>query len=431
MKDAERGSATDEAFLDRLQRGAFSYFADTVNPENGLVPDTSRPGSPVSIAVVGFALSSYPVGVERGWMKRADAARLSLAALRFFVDSEQSDRRDATGHKGFYYHFLDIRSGRRVWNSELSMIDTAFLVAGALLASEYFDGRDKAEREIRKLAARLYRRVDWRWAQNGGETIMQGWKPEIGFLQYGWDGYDEAIALYVLALGAPKHAIGDNCYHAWTSTYQWENLYGHDVLYAGPLFVHQFSHAWIDFRGIRDRFMREKGSDYFENSRRAVHIQRAYAERNPLDRAGYGEDCWGFSACDGPDGERPAIDGALRGLGYAARAAPYGPDDGTIACGSALASLPFEPDLAIAATRAMIERYPQVMTDDRLASGFNPSLAVADQPMWVSEGHYGLDQGIVVLMIENHRTGLPWRLLRGCAPFVKGLRRAGFEGGWL
>ena len=251
-------------------------------------------------------------------------------------------------------------------------------------------------------------------------------------MHYGWEGYSEAIVLYVLALGSPSHSIVGDCYEAWTATYQWENLYGHDFLYAGPLFVHQFSHAWIDFRGIQDRFMREKGSDYFENSRRATCVQREYAERNPRECSGYDENLWGLSACDGPSDEDPAVEGEPRRLfGYAARGVPYGPDDGTLACSAALASLPFAPEIALAATRAMIERYPAMLTGQRLASGLNPSLARGAQHPWVSPGQYGLDQGIVTLMIENHRSGLAWQLMRGCPPIVTGLRRAGFRGGWL
>ena len=421
----------DEALLDRLQRAAFGYFLDAMVATHGLVADTSRDGSPVSIAVVGFALASYPVGVERGWIGRAEAARRSLAALRFFRDSDQSGP-EASGHRGFYYHFLDPHTGARVWRSELSMVDTAFLIAGALMASRYFSADTADERELRELVDLLYRRIDWQWAQDGGATIRQGWKPECGFLHYGWEGYNEAILLYVLALGSPSHPITSDCFRAWTATYQWENLYGHDLLYAGPLFVHQFSHAWIDFRGIRDRFMREKRSDYFENSRRATYVQRAYAERNPRGCAGYDEHCWGLTACDGPSDEVAAVDGEPRRLfGYAARGVPYGPDDGTVAGWASLASLPFAPEIVLPSVRAVIERYPETVTDHQIASSFNPSLPTADRRAWVSPGQYGLDQGIVTMMIENHRTGLPWRLMRGCPPLVTGLRRAGFRGGWL
>lgn len=423
---------TDDALLDRLERAAFDYFVQNMNPRNGLVADTSRDNSPVSIAVVGFALTSYPVAVARGWMEREDAVRRSLAALRFFRDSDQSGSPTATGFAGFYYHFLDIHTGARVWQSELSMIDTALLIAGVLTASAYFTADTPDENELRESADFLYRRIDWRWAQNEGDTIRQGWKPECGFLHYGWEGYSEAILLYALAMGSPTHPIHGDCYKAWTATYQWENLYDHDYLYAGPLFVHQFSHAWIDFRGIRDDFMCEKRSDYFENSRRAVLIQREYAQRNPHGFAGYEIDCWGLTACDGPSDELPDVSNEKRRLfGYAARGVPYGPDDGTLSAPSVLASLPFAPEIVLSDVRNMMTRYPEMLSADRFASSFNPSLIDADGRAWFSAGHYGLDQGIVLLMIENHRSGLLWQLMRACPHIRSGLGCAGFRDGWL
>ncbi|HUH30879.1 MAG TPA: glucoamylase family protein, partial [Rhodanobacter sp.] len=370
--------------------------------------------------------------VEHGWMTRADAVARSLAALRFFQDSDQSGTAQATGYKGFYYHFLDMHSGVRVWQCELSMIDTALLLAGALTAASYFDADSAAEKELREVADVLYRRVDWCWAQGGQPTLRQGWKPECGFLNYGWDGYNEGLVLYVLALGSPTHPIQPGHYAAWTATYQWENLYGIDFLYAGPLFIHQFSHAWIDLRGIRDDFMREKHCDYFENSRRATEVQREYARRNPHGCRGYDEDCWGLTACDGPSQAPPVLgDGQRRLFGYAARGVPYGPDDGTLGGWAALASLPFAPEVTLRAARRMLQRYPEMLPDGQYASSFNPSLAAAAGPAWISPGHYGLDQGIVLLMIENHRSELIWRLVRACPAIRTGLQRAGFRGGWL
>ncbi len=274
---------SDDTLVTRLQRAAFSYFLDYADAENGLVADTSREGSPCSIAVVGFALSCYPVAVENGWLPRAEAAARTLKALRFLARSRQSEAPDATGYKGFYYHFLDMRTGRRVWQCELSLIDTALLTAGILVAGCYFDGGNE-ETEIRERADALYRRVDWRWAQNGTTGLTQGWKPECGFLHYGWEGYNEATILYVLGLGSPTFALTPGGYERWSLTYQWENLLDRDVLYSGPLFTHLFSHAWIDFRGIRDAFMREKSSDYFENTRSAIAIHREYGERNHAAR---------------------------------------------------------------------------------------------------------------------------------------------------
>ena len=418
--------------LDRLEHGAFRYFVDAANPENGLVADRSRKGSPASIAVVGFALSAYAVAVERGWLTREDAAARTLATLRFFAESAQGSTSDATGYKGFYYHFLDLQTGKRVWQCEVSPIDTALLLAGVLTAGAYFTGAPSSEAEIRALARDLYGRIDWDWARNGKAAVSQGWKPECGFLHYGWQGYNETALLYVLGLGSPTHPLPSSSYPAWTATYQWECIYGHALLYAGPLFVHQFSHAWIDFRKIQDSFMREKGSDYFENSCRAVDVQREYARRDPNEYGTYGVDCWGLSACDGPSL------GALRVRGrerrffeYAARGAPFGPDDGTVAPVAALASLPFAPALALSAVRHFLELYPEWQESWQLPGGFNPAAPGADSRGWVSEGSYGLDQGLAVLMIENYRSGLIWKLMRSSPPIRLGLKRAGFRGGWL
>ena len=423
---------SDDALLDGLQRVAFEYFLKNANLQNGLIADNTRAAAPSSIAVIGFALSAYPVGVERGWMARGDALQRTLSTLRFFMSSDQSGEPSATGHRGFYFHFLDMHSGTRVWLSELSLIDTALLIAGVLTTAAYFTANTPDETELRRLADALYRRVDWRWAQPDGSAVVHGWKPECGFLNYGWEGYSEAILLYVLGLGSPTHPLTAQSFLDWTVTYQWENLYGHDFLYAGPLFIHQFSHAWIDFRGIRDSFMREKNCDYFENSRRATFVQREYATRNPRSFADYGEDRWGLSAGDGPSAEPRLVAGRHQAFyGYAARGVPYGPDDGTICVSSTASSLVFAPDIALPALRSMLAHGPSDAGALVHASGFNATVAEAGPNGWISEGAFGLDQGMIVLMIENYRSGLLWQLGRGNPCIRSGLRRAGFSGGWL
>lgn len=425
----------DAQMLDRLQRDAFSYFVAWTNPRNGLVADTSRDGAPASIAVVGFALSTYPIAVERGWMLRDAAVQRCLATLRFFSASDQSGAVDSTGCHGFYFHFLDVQTGVRAWQSELSSIDTALLIAGMLTAAAYFTANTPAETELRQLAAVLYERVDWRWAEHDDDAVALGWKPECGFLNYGWQGYNEALVLYALGMGSPTHPLTDASFEAWTVTYQWENLYGIDLLVAGPLFVHEFSHAWLDMRGIRDRFMREKRSDYFENSRRAALVQRQYAIRNPRGFAGYGQDCWGLSAGDGPSVEPKPVTGRQQTFyGYAARGVPWGPDDGTINGCCVVASLVFAPDIALPALRLMVAPGEGAQARAVHASGVN---ATAGSPpsgrgdAWISEGEFGLDQGVIVLMIENFRSGLIWRLTRSIPCLQAGLKRAGFRGGWL
>lgn len=421
---------TDDALIGRLQRGAFDYFSRYTNAENGLVADTSRVGSPCSIAVVGFALSCYPVAVERGWMSRSDAALQVLKTLRFFWNSSQSEEPDATGFKGFYYHFLQMQTGRRVWQCELSLMDTTLLMAGIITAGSYFDGPGR-EADIRILSDALYRRVDWQWAQNGFLTVSQGWKPECGFLHYGWEGYNEATLVYVLGIGSPTHPLALTSFKGWTSTYQWQDLLGHNVLYSGPLFTHLFSHAWIDYRGIQDEFMREKRSDYFQNTQNTVAVHREYGARNPREYEGYSRDCWGVTAGDGPgNGEMRQNSRDRRSFGYMSRGVPYGPDDGTIAPWAMLATLPFDAPTALRGTRDLLRTYPQVCTDDRFSSGFNPTLKISAGG-WLSEGCYGLDQGLLVMMIENYHSGLLWELTRRSPVIRTGLIGAGFTGGWL
>ncbi|WP_232324300.1 MULTISPECIES: glucoamylase family protein [unclassified Variovorax] len=416
--------------LDRLQRAAFDYFLKTSNPQNGLVADTTRDGSPASIAVVGFALSAYPVAVERGWIERSDAVQRTLQALRFFWNSDQTGRCDRLPRL-----LLSLsRHGERCPGVAVGTVADrhALLLAGMLTAAAYFTATTPAEVELRELADALYRRVDWRWAQRDGSAVAHGWKPESGFLSYGWEGYSEAILLYVLGLGSPTHPLTEESFRAWTVTYQWENLYGHDYLYAGPLFIHQFSHAWIDFRGIQDRFMREKACDYFENSRRATYVQREYATRNPRSFIGYFEDCWGLSAGDGPTVDARLVAGRRQAFyGYAARGVPYGPDDGTIAGSSTLASLVFAPEIALPAVRKLYAHRTRGEGESVRASGFNATVSDPGPGGWISKGEFGLDQGMIVLMIENFRSGLLWRLGRSCTYIQAGLRRAGFRGGWL
>ncbi len=422
----------DAALLDRLQHAAFDWLLETVNPANGLVPDTSDQGAPASIAVVGFALSSWPIGVSRGWISRERAVNLTLAALRYLATAEQGGDQTGTGHKGFFYHFLDMTCGRRVWNCELSLIDTALLLAGCEVAACYFDADTPKEIEIRNLSGALLASVDWEWALDHGGTLSQGWHPETGFIRYDWEGYSEALILYVLALASDTYAIPPDSYRAWRLTYQWEQIYGIDILYAGPLFIHLFSHAWLDFRKIGDAFNRENGISYFENSSRAVTLQSHYGRLNPRGFKGYAADCWGFTACDGPTGPMTTADDTGRQFqNYTARGAPYGPDDGTIAGWAPAAALPFAPIPAMDALRAMLRRYPRMLHDGRFAGAFNPSVAGDGPEGWVSPRIYGLDQGLLVIMIENHRSGMIWNLMRRSPVCRLGLQRAGFMGDWL
>jgi hypothetical protein len=418
--------------IETLQRLTFDYFLKETNSHNGLVPDSTRQGSPCSITPTGFALAAYPIGVERGFISRKDAIKRTLTALRFFWNSSHGPEPDATGYKGFYYHFLDMKTGRRVWNCELSTLDSTFLFAGALTAAEYFNRDTVDEREIRKLGQAIYARADWHWALNQGVAVTHGWKPESGFIRYRYQGYNEALILYVLGLASPTYPLPKESYADWTSTYKWKKLYGHEFLYGGPLFLHQLSHMWIDFRGIQDDYMRQKGSDYFENSRRATYVQQQYAMRNPRGFEGYGEYIWGLTASDGPGPARKKIGGKFRRFyDYKARGVPNGPDDGTLAPWAVVASLPFAPEIVLPSIQFFEETFPEMTSKYGFKCSFNPTFRGTAGEEWISQGYYGLDQGPIVLMIENHLSGFLWQLMRRCPYIVEGLRRAGFAGGWL
>lgn len=422
--------------LKKLQRDTFDYFLKESSPLNGLVIDKTEKDWPASIAATGLALACYPVSVERGFISRAAAVEKTLLTLRFFWNSPQGPERDATGYKGFYYHFLDMQTGRRVWQCELSTVDSAFLLAGALTVGTYFDAATEDELEIRTLSDALYRRADWQWAQNQGMTVSHGWTPESGFLDYRWEGYDEAILLYILGLASPTYPLPKESYVAYAATYKWEHIYGQDYLYAGPLFTHQLSHVWIDFRGIQDSFMRIKGIDYFENSRRATYAQQQYAIINPLKFKDYGYHCWGITASEGPGPETLKIDGIERQfLDYVGRGIPYGPDDGTLAPWALVASLPFAPEIVLPALDFCIHQAKMTKFNSYgFKASFNPTHpGKSGNPYgwWVSPWHFGINQGPIVLMIENYFSGFLWSLMRRCPYVVTGLRRADFSSGWL
>jgi len=428
---------TTEDELEELQRESFDYFLHEANSTNGLILDKTAENWPASIAATGLALAAYPIAVEHSFMSRNQAIERTLNTLRFFWHSPQGPEPDATGYKGFYYHFLDMHSGQRAGQCELSTVDSAFLIAGMLTAAAYFNGNSANEQEIRNLVEALYCRVDWQWAQNHGETITHGWKPESGFLPYRWEGYDEAMLLYILALGSPTFPLLISSYGKWSDTYEWKQCYGYDYLYSGSLFTHQLSHIWIDFRNIQDGYMREKNSDYFENSRRATYVQQQYCIENPMDFSGYGPCCWGITACDGPGFETIKIAGIERHFfDYIARGVPYGPDDGTIAPWAAITSLPFAPEIVL----PVIDHYIyELKLKEKNRYGFKSTFNQTYQrfPLeshacgWVSPWHYGINEGPIVLMTENYRTGFLWKLMQSCPYIVNGLKRAGFTGGWL
>ena len=435
-----------DAFVDTLQERTFRWFWDTTNPRNGLTPDRWPTRSFSSVAAIGFALTAYPVGVERGWITRAQGAERVLTTLRFLYRAPQGGQASGvTGHHGFFYHFLDMETGHRFERVELSTIDTALLLAGALFCAEYFTADNDAERSIRAYADSLYRRVEWRWAQPRPPGITLGWTPENGFLPYDYKGYNETMLLYLLALGSPTHPAADGAWDTYTSTYVWGEFQGQEHLAFAPLFGHQYSHVWIDFRGIRDAYMRGRGIDYFENSRRATLSQRAYAVANPGGWRDYSADIWGLTASDGPVDATITIDGRERTFHtYWARGAARTEirDDGTLAPTAAAGSFPFAPEIVAPALKAMRTRYGEPLFGQYgFLDAFNPTLRATNVTLqhgrivpelgWFDTDYLGIDQGPIVAMIENHRTDLIWRHMRRNAHLIRGLRRAGFTGGWL
>lgn len=459
-------AASPDAFAEDLTRRTFAYFWETTDTERCLAPDR-WPSNPFSsIAATGFALTAFGIGAERGYVPREEAARRTRDCLAFYRNAPQGPAASGvTGHKGFFYHFLTNEDGTRRGETELSTVDTALLLGGVLFAQSYFDGDAAVEAEIRELAEQIYARVDWTFVQrrnsaipsaNGGgpEAIAMGWYPERGeggdFGTHDWVGYNEGMLIYILAAGSPTHPVGKEAWDkGWAARLEedWGAYYGYEHLQFEPLFGHQYSHVWIDFRGIQDAFMRAKGIDYFENSRRATLSQRAYGADNPNDWIGYSGDIWGWTASDGPTaaGNGRLVNGTPRSfMGYAARgvSAERVVDDGTVVPTAPGGSVPFAPEVTIPALMAMRDAYGEALyTRYGFKDAFNPSYTFVDagsptgtvdpQRGWIARDHLGIDQGPILAMMENHRSGLVWQVMRRNPHIRRGLERLGFTGGWL
>ena len=436
-------------FLDDIEHRTFQFFWERANPKNGLIPDRWPTPSFASVAAVGFALTAYPIGVERGYITRAAARDRVLTTLRFFRDSPQGPAVEGmTGYKGFYYHFLDMNTGAR-WSgqSELSMIDTSLLIAGVLFCESYFDGKDPAETELRKIADALYRRIDWAWASRDDGGVALGWSPEMGFHPRNWKGYNEASILYILGLASPTMPLPPSAWQVYASTFDfhWQNDFGEWHLGFPPLFGHQFSHVWIDFRDIRDAYMRGKNMDYFDNTRKAIYAQRGYAIANPMHWKGYNHLIWGLTACDGPTDAKLPYEGETRNFySYAARGlgGAHTYDDGTLCPNAVLGSLPFVPEVALPSLREMKQKYgAEIYSTYGFLDAFNLSFHYDDVKLkygrmapdlgWVDTDYLGIDEGLSIAMIENFRSGFVWRVMRRNPYIRSGLKRAGFTGGWM
>lgn len=379
-----------ERLLDEVERRACRYFYDEADPSTGLALDRARMRGPdprrvASIAATGFALSALAIAHRRGWLGASAARSRAARTLDYLA-------RRAPHHHGFYYHFLDAGSGQRVWQCELSSIDTAWLLCGVLHARAHFDTP-----EIERLSAEILDRVDWTWMLNGGETLSHGWTPERGFLPYRWDSYSELLAMYLLAVGSRTSPIPRSSWHAWKRPRRsFRNLsyIGNET----PLFMHQYSHAWFDFRGHRDQY-----ADYFENSRLATQAHRLLCMGLSHRFPWYGADMWGVTASDSPRGYCDWNGGGDR-------------IDGTLAPCAAGGSLPFLPGECTAVLQAMLDRY-----GDKVWGCYGFVDAFHPRDGWYSPDVIGIDLGIMLLMAENARSGAVWAAVMSTPEAQRGL----------
>lgn len=388
----------DVALLDDLERAGVLFFWENGHPATGLVKDRTRTDGPddrrvASIAATGFGLTALCIADERGYLASGAVRERVRTTLRHLWAGLPNEH-------GFYFHFVDWATGERVWKCELSSIDTGLLLCGVISAGEHF-----VDDEIRDLARRIFERVDWQWMLNGGPTLSHGWRPETGFLTSRWDHYCELMLIYLLAIGSPTHPIPPAAWEAWARP--WYSHFGVEYLGSpAPLFVHQFAHAWFDFRGRRDAH-----ADYFENSVRATRAHLAFCLSLANRFPDYSLDLWGITASDGP-------------RGYTVWGGPpeQGDLDGTVVPCAPAGSLPFLPDECLRALRAARERFGgKIWKRYGFADAFHPATG------WVADDVIGIDVGISVLMAENLRTGLVWRNFARSPVVQRGLDLAGLR----
>jgi hypothetical protein len=404
--------ANDDAFLDYVEQTAFDYFWYEANPTTGLIKDRSTKNSSSSIAAIGFGLTAIGVGVDRGWITREEGRDRTLITLNTFWQGPQSVlASNMIGYKGWFYHFLDMKTATRAGTCELSSIDTGLLLAGIVYSKQYFNGTDTTETKIRSLADSIYNRIDWNWMRNSASSLTMGWYPESGFIGERWIGYNEAMILYILGIGAPANPLPPSSWNAWTNGYQWffNNWLSDYFVSFAPLFGHQYSHCWVDFRNIADDYMKSKGITYFENSRRATLAQRLYCIDNPGQFVGYGPNMWGITASDVPNG-------------YNARGTNMN-DDGTLNATAPGGSMPFAPEICLPALRNMYDTHrTTIWTGYGFCDAFNLSV----NPVWWDADVLGIDQGPIIIMAENYRTGKVWNTFMKEKIVTDGLQRAGF-----
>jgi len=391
-------SADDQRFLEEMERANFLFFWEQANPYTGLIKDRSQANGPdprdvASIAATGFGLTALCIADQHGWEKPGKLKERARNTLRFLL-------KRAPHEHGFFYHFMQMHTGERAFESEISSIDTSLLLCGALACRVHFD-----DAEIKDLATQMYERVDWPWMLHGGATLSHGWKPETGFLKYRWDLYCELMMIYLLGLGSPTRPLPAECWDAWRRPifeYQGAKYVGSDA----PLFVHQYSHAWFDFRGKRDKY-----ADYFANSVIATEAHKKWCISLAKQFPDYSEDLWGITSSDSPHG-------------YVAWGGPppMGPIDGTVVPAAAGGSLAFLPQDALRVLGAIRNRYAK-KTWKRygFVDAFNPLTN------WFNADVIGINLGITLLMAENGRSGFVWETFMKNEDVRRGMERAGFK----
>ena len=424
--------------LEELQKRTFHFFWDLADKQNYQVPDRYPRNNFSSIAATGFGLTAYCIGAEKGFISREEAAGRVLNTLKVLWNLPQGpESAGISGYKGLFYHFLNPGDAKRFKEVELSTIDTGLLMAGVLSAQSYFDQDNETEQEIRNVADALYRRVEWDWALNDRGLLSMGWHPEKGYIKAEWSGYNEAMILLVLAIGSPTHPIPAESWTKWCESYQWAAFQGEEHVNFSPLFGHQYSQMYIDFKGIADPYMREKGIDYFENSRRATIANRAYCLENPGNFEGYGPDEWGLTACDGPKWEAREWKGdTIRFMEYSARGASslHIVDDGTIAPTAAGGSAPFAPEICLPVLEHLWNAYYNDLVGEYgFKDAFNRSYTFCEGcgNGWFDDDYLGIDQGPILIQTENYLSGLVWETMKKNPYIRNGLKSAGFTGGWL
>jgi len=391
-------SQADDQFLDELEKLNFQYFWEQASPQTGLVKDrcnvqTNNNSNVGSIAATGFGLTALCIGHKRGFIPMAEARDRVLATLRFLWKKMPT-------HRGFFYHFADVNTGERVWDSEVSSVDTSILLCGILTCRQHFEEHS----EISLLAYQIFNRVDWSWLSEDTSLLPHGWTPELGFLPYRWDYYSEMMMIYLLGLGSLPHPLPMQAWTAWKRTkFEFDGL-----RYIGsyaPLFIHQYSQAWFDFRGKRDTF-----ADYFENSKAATDAHRHFCLELSKQFPDYSDDLWGITASDSQNG-------------YVIWGGPpsMGPIDGTVVPSASAGSLPFLPQAVMRVLRNIKDHYGNAWCRYGFVNAFNPL------KNWYDSDVVGIDVGITMLMAENARTGFVWNTFMKNQEAKRGMDRAGFK----